>query len=270
MSAFLIEDDGNADNKASSTTVVDLGNSSSNVLVKLGNGNQNVTLNGGSAVTIDKEATGTKEIVASESGSLIINESDNANVTITGGTGADTIYAVGRETVDLSAGGNDDIYAYNGANLIGCDASTGAKIGVGVDDVYDAILSKQLVLGNGTFSVEGAENPVVTHEDAGAYGSMTNNIFDLSGRMTRVMSTYTEGGTADGSTARQAMLYVGNHDGSKDGSSMLIGSSSNDSFIGGASDEIVTGSGTQHERRRRNARSDEHRQRDDCQQYQRL
>ena len=143
----------------------------------------------------------------------------------------------------MSAGGNDDIFAYNGASLVGYNADTGAKIGVGVDDVYDAILSKQLVLGNGSFSVEGAENPVVTHEDAGNYGAMTNNISDLSGRMTRVMSTYSSGGTADGSNATQAMLYVGNHDGSKEGASMLIGSSNNDSFIGGAGDEIITGSG---------------------------
>ena len=244
MSAILIEDAVDDSESDSSTTLVDLSNSSSNVLIKLGSGNQNVTLNGGSAVTIDKEATGTKEIVANEGGSLIINESSNADVTITGGTGADTIYAGGREIVDLSAGGDDEVFAYNGANIVGYDANTGAKIGVGVDDVYDAILSKQLVLGNGSFSVEGAENPVITHEDAGDHGSMTNNISDLSGRMTRVMSTYSNGGTADGSNATQAMLYVGNHDGTKDGASMLIGSSSNDSFIGGASDEIVTGSGT--------------------------
>ena len=73
-SAILVEDDATDIDNSSSTTIVDLSNTDSNVLVKLGSGNQNVTLNGGSAVTIDKDATGTKEIVASDGGSLIINE----------------------------------------------------------------------------------------------------------------------------------------------------------------------------------------------------
>ena len=73
---------------------------------------------------------------------------------------------------------------------------------------------------------------VTDRENAGSGG---NAAVKASGRP--------EGGTADGSTARQAMLYVGNHDGSKEGASMLIGSSNNDSFIGGAGDEIITGTG---------------------------
>ena len=72
---------------------------------------------------------------------------------------------------------------------------------------------------------------------------MTTNITGADGGSLRVMSTYTSGGTADGRRAERAMLFAGNTDGLKDGTSLLLGTAHNDTFIAGASDEIVTGGG---------------------------
>ncbi len=165
-------------------------------------------------------------------------------MTITGSAGNDSIYSSGKGLIDVSAGGTDDIYAYNGANITGYDAQTGSKMYVDVDDIFNSIFDGEIIFGNGSFSVAGAEQPVVTDKDAGDIGSMLNNIANRRGESSRVLSTYTHGGTADGSNSDQALIIVGNANNYADGEAQLIGSSNNDSFIGGANDNIVTGSGT--------------------------
>ena len=237
-----------SDEDTNATTTVDLSGTNSKVKVTVGDGNQDVQLSdkGGSTAAIAEGATGDKQLKAGSGGDRLVNQSTDANVTMTGGAGADTIVAAGgdNEVIDLSEGGADQIYAPNGANVEGYDADSGAEFMTGVTDVFDAIYDGQITFGNGSFSVEGSSGSITTDRNAGNVGTMTTNITDRYGRQTQVSSTYTAGGTADGRNARRARLFVGNSDGLKDGSSLMLGSSHNDTFIGGASDVINTGAGT--------------------------
>ena len=236
-----------SDDDTNATTTVDLSGTNARTKVTVGDGNQDVQLSdkGGSTAAISEGATGDKQLKAGSGGDKLINQSTTANVTMTGGEGADTIVAAGgeNEVIDLSEGGADQIYAPNGANIEGYDADTGAEIMTGVNDVYDAIWDGTISFGNGSFSVEGSGGSISFDRNAGNVGSMTTNISDRHGRQTQVMNTYTAGGTADGSNATRPRLFAGNTDGLKDGSSYMIGSSHDDTFIGGASDVINPGNG---------------------------
>ena len=230
------------------TDLLDLSNAKIKVNLTIVNGNQNVTLTNYSSsnVTISSDASGKKYLQAGSRGDLFINESTDTTVSILGGTGRDTIYAGGgeNELIDLSAGGADRIFAPNGANIQGLDAESGAAFVTDLDNIYDAINDGEIAFDRGSFSIEGAGGSIVVDADTRRVGEMSINLLDSNGNVNRVMNSYARGGTVDGSSANMSAIYVGNYNGAKTGTSVLIGSSNNDTFLAGAYDSIVTGFGT--------------------------
>ena len=154
--------------------------------------------------------------------------------------------------IDLSAGGADRIFAPNGAITQGLDAESGAAFVTDLDNVYDAINDGEIAFDRGSFSIEGAGGSIVVDADTRRTGEMSVNIIDSGGNVNRIMSSYARGGTVDGSGANMSAIYVGNYDGEKTDTSILIGSSHNDTFLAGAYDSVITGTGTNYVELRNN------------------
>ncbi|MBR1580579.1 MAG: hypothetical protein IJ668_08795, partial [Selenomonadaceae bacterium] len=227
------------------TTNLDLSNVDGAVKVTLPDtGTFNITMpsNGGSRVEIPEEFTGTVNLTTSDGGDIVIAKSSNGEVNITGGSGDDTFVVEGAN-VDLSGGGKDIIYGYGTFN--GYDPDTGTEFRVETNNIYDALTNGNFTFGNGALNLGGdTNNAIVLDQNAGNNGNMTINLTDANGNSVRVTGSYSSGGTLDGSGSSTPVLYVGNNDGSKEGTTGITTGSGNDTAIAGDGDVIANTGGT--------------------------
>ena len=201
-------------------------------------GEKNVTLGGGDAVVVAMSA-----------------DAEGAKVNVTGGAGNDSIVIQDSApvTFDMSSGGADKIITMADANarvtLNGYDASSGAAIVIQdsyAADLAGAVLDDNITFEDGTVVLNAVNSDNKSKINLGE--SETNGwLVNLEGpgedADTQVVGfAGKDGGTVDGSAFKD-VLFVGNKDGDKSAGAQMVGGEGNDTFLGGAGDRIVTGSG---------------------------
>ncbi|MBQ9478640.1 MAG: hypothetical protein IJU71_03720, partial [Selenomonadaceae bacterium] len=118
----------------------------------------------------------------------------------------------------------------------------GSEFRLAVDNIYDSFMNGGLSFTNG--ALDTGNGDITLDQNAGDVGSITINITDANGNTIRAQGTGSGGGTMDGSGSSTPVLYVGNNDGSKTGTSSITTGSGNDTAIGGAGDVIANTGGT--------------------------
>ena len=164
---------------------------------------------GNTTALVPETATGTKVVKASDNGDTLINQSTEANVTLVAGAGEGTIVAAGgeNEVVDLSAGGSTQIIAENGANVQNYNANTNAAFRLGVDDVFRAIITQEIVFGDSSVSLRSSESEIAVSGETVTEVEMTVNIASTKGDRTRVTNTNSSGGDAVATGGGNNELY---------------------------------------------------------------
>ncbi len=176
-----------------------------------GGGDQKVTFgrttqNG---LLVEDGATGSKMIEAGDGGDTLINDSDEAYVTLKGGRGADSIVASGsgREVIDLAYGSEDTVNAPSGALIRGYNPASGAAFITPIrkSELLAAIEDQRLTFGVGTFSISGGGETTIE----GTEGSTTVNLLDDNGDAARVAFVNHDNASIGAEDASIDMLLYG-------------------------------------------------------------
>ena len=212
---------------------------------------QNVTLPSsvsgsvGNVAEVDAEATGRKNIKGGDLTNRLINESTAAFVSRRGGAAADTMLAAGgyRETLDLQDGGEDVIYAPNGANIINYNPDEGAVLRV--DDPTAGIFNDQVYLdANGMLQANGVAFSINGGNGNDDDGNLIVNLAD-DDETVKAAFTAADSTKLDRSSSSSGELLVGNGNptlANKLGAEM-IGGSVGDTLLAGSGDTVNGGGG---------------------------
>ncbi len=205
-----------------------------------GGGDQKVVFSSSAnnGALVEDGATGYKTIEAGDAGDTLINESDNAYVTLKGGRGADSIVAAGsgREVIDLAYGNADTVNAPSGAYIRGYNPTSGAAFLTPIrkSDLLAAIESDSLTFGAGTFSISGSDATTIE----GTEGSTEINLLDDNGDTTRVIFGNHENATVGAEDASIDLLLYGDL-----AELTLLGGVGNDTVLVGEGSLVDGGTG---------------------------
>ena len=170
---------------------------------------------------------------------MVVAKGGDGEVNIEGGDG-DNTFVVEGANVSLGTGRN---VIYGTGTFNNYDPDTGSEFRLpDVSNIYDAFMDGGLSFKNG--ALDTGSGDITLNENAGNVGSITINLTDANGNTVRAQGTGAGGGTMDGSGSSQPVLYVGNTDGSKTGTTNITTGSGNDSAIAGASDVVANSGGT--------------------------
>ena len=224
--------------------------------VYLGGDAQNLTFNdaGGNVAIVDTGADGNKNITfGNGTGDLAIVDSNSnvGSVTITDGTGNDTVVVRGAMQTTFNMGEGKDVLivtdnAGGKITLAGYNSDEDViSIQERIKSIADAIKNQTIQFGEGgKVKIVGTKAATeIDIDDSDSSNGWLVRLADPDGNKQLVGFTAEDGGLIGNASLEESIILVGNIDGKKLGGSSLQGGTRNDTIYAGEFDFVSAGAG---------------------------